>query len=145
MHLRKSALALAVAIGMVLAVWAEAQTLPPGVFAAEIDFALATAGSYSLDDSHTAAMEKSTLEVSVERASITSNVSGKVEGNFTLMGKTKPVFFDVTLIGAGKGFSSKPRLGVTAVASINPQDFGLSPFFADPIQIVVDIEFEKQS
>lgn len=208
MHRRTSALALTAVIGMVSTVWAEAQTLPPGVFAAERDIAQATAGSYTLDDSHTAviarvshlgyshsifrfdraqgtlawdpaAMEKAKLEVSVEMASITSNVKGfaeelagekflkakefpqaafvstafkpvdkmrgKVEGNFTLMGKTKPVVFDVTLIGAGKGFGGKPRFGVTAVANINPQDYGLPSFFTDPIQIVVDTEFERQS
>lgn len=180
--------------------------LPPGVFAAERDIALATAGTYALDESHTAVMvrvshlgyshsifrfdrakatltwdpaaiEKSKLEASVETASITSNVNGfaqeligdnflkakafpqatfvstafkptdktkgKVEGQFTLMGKTRPVTFDVALVGAGKGFGGKPRMGVTAVASINPQEFGLPPFFTDPIQIVIDTEFEK--
>lgn len=206
MHQGMRALALAVVIGTTAVVAVEAQTLPPGVFAAERDIALATAGAYTLDESHTAvivrvshlgyshsifrfdrakgtltwdpaAMEKSKLEVSVETASITSNVKGfaeelagdkflkskefpqatfvstafkpvdkmrgKVEGNFTLMGKTKPVTFDVTLSGAGKGFGGKARMGVTAVASINPQDYGLPPFFTDPIQIVVDTEFEK--
>ena len=180
--------------------------LPPGVFAAERDLALATAGTYALDDQHTAvivrvshlgyshsifrfdrakatltwdpaAIEKSKLEASVETASITSNVNGfaqeligdnflkakafpqatfvstafkptdktkgKVEGQFTLMGKTRPVTFDVSLVGAGKGFGGKPRLGVTAVASINPQEFGLPPFFTDPIQIVIDTEFAR--
>jgi polyisoprenoid-binding protein YceI len=208
MHQGMRALALAVAIGTTSVVAVEAQTLPPGVFAAERDIALATAGTYTLDESHTAivvrvshlgyshsifrfdrakgsltwdpaAMEKSKLEVSVETASITSNVKGfaeelagdkflkskefpqatfvstafkpvdktrgKVEGQFTLMGKTKPVTFDVALIGAGKGFGGKARMGVTAVASINPQDYGLPPFFTDPIQIVIDTEFERQS
>lgn len=180
--------------------------LPPGVFAAERDIALATAGPYALDESHTAviarvshlgyshsifrfdrakgtltwdpsAIAKSKIEASVETASITTNVKGfaeelvgdkflnakafpqatfvstafkaadkmrgKVEGQFTLMGKTKPVTFDVSLVGAGKGFGGKPRIGVTAVATINPQDYGLPPFFTDPIQIVIDTEFEK--
>ena len=180
--------------------------LPPGVFAAERDLALATAGTYALDEQHTAvivrvshlgyshsifrferakatltwdpaAIEKSKLEASVETASITSNVNGfaeeligdnflkakafpqatfvstafkptdktkgKVEGQFTLMGKTRPVTFDVALGGAGKGFGGKPRMGVTAVASINPQEFGLPPFFTDPIQIVIDTEFAR--
>lgn len=206
--MRRRMLALAMAVGTTWIAAVAAQTLPPGVFAAERDIALATAGTYTLDESHTAviarvshlgyshsvfrfdrargaliwdptAMEKTKLEVSVETASITSNVKGfaeelagdkflksrefpranfvstsftpidmtrgKVEGQFTLMGKSKPVTFDVTLVGAGKGFGGKARMGVTAVASINPQDYGLPPFFTDPIQIVVDTEFEKQS
>jgi polyisoprenoid-binding protein YceI len=200
-------LALAMAVGMTSTFSTKAQPLPPGVFAAERDLALATAGTYTLDEAHTAviarvshlgyshsifrfdhakgtliwdpaAMEKAKLEVSVETASITSNVKGfaeelagdkflkseefpqatfvstafrpvdktrgKVEGRFTLMGKTRPVVFDVALVGAGKGFGGKPRLGVTAVVSIDPQDYGLPPFFTEPIQIVVDTEFERQ-
>lgn len=180
--------------------------LPPGVFAAERDIALATAGTYALDESHTAvivrvshlgyshsvfrfdrvkgslawdpaSIENSRLEASVEAASITSNVKGfaeqlagddflkakqfpqatfvstafratdkmhgKVEGQLTLMGRTRAVTFDVWLVGAGKGFGGKPRIGVTAVATINPQDFGMMPLFTDPIQIVIDTEFEK--
>jgi len=68
---------------------------------------------------------------------------GKVDGQLTLMGKTKAVTFDVELVGAGKGFGGKPRIGVHAVATINPQDYGLPPFFTDPIQIQIDTEFEK--
>lgn len=180
--------------------------LPPGVFAAERDIALATAGIYALDESHAAvivrvshlgysrsvfrfdrvkgtltwdpaAIEKSQLSASVETGSITTNVKdfaeeltgdkflkstsfpeatfvstsfrptdrtrGRVEGQFTLMGKTRPVTFDVELVGAGKGFGGKPRIGVHAVATIDPQDYGLMPFFNDPIQIQIDTEFEK--
>eukprot|EP01034_Spumella_vulgaris_P046336 gene46336-57783_t len=142
-------------------------SLPPAVFAAERDIALATAGAYSLDEAHTAviarvshlgysqsvfrfdrvkgsliwnpaATEKSQLSATVDTASIATNVKGfaeelagdgflkatafpqatfvstafrptdktrgKVEGQFTLMGKTRPVTFDVELGGAGKGF-----------------------------------------
>lgn len=203
-----SALALIMAVGMASTFSTKAQPLPPGAFAAERDLSLATAGTYTLDEAHTAviarvshlgyshsifrfdrakgtlvwdpaAMEKANLEVSVETASITSNVKGfaeelagdkflkskefphatfvstafkpvdktrgKVEGQFTLMGKTRPVTFDVTLIGAGKGFGGKARMGVTAAVSIDPQDYGLPPFFTEPIQIVVDTEFERQS
>jgi polyisoprenoid-binding protein YceI len=70
---------------------------------------------------------------------------GKVEGQFTLMGKTKPVTFDVELVGAGKGFADRPRIGVSARGTINPVDFGLPPLFGDSIEIVVDVEFQKDS
>src|ERR1044071_2789260 len=36
---------------------------------------------------------------------------GKVDGQLTLMGKTRPVTFDVELVGAGKGFADRPRIG----------------------------------
>lgn len=198
---------LVVVLAMAAATPALAQaSLPPGVFAAERDIALATAGTYTLDEAHTAvivrvshigysqsvfrfdrvkgtlawdpaAIEKSQLSATVEVASIATNVKGfaeelagdgflkakafpqatfvstafkptdrtrgKVEGQFTLMGKTRPVTFDVELGGAGKGFDGKPRIGVHAVATINPQEYGLPPLFADPIQIQIDTEFEK--
>ena len=180
--------------------------LPEGVFAAEKDIKLATAGSYALDVQHTAVIARvshlgysyslfrfdkvdgtltwdpanvaqSKLTITVQVDSVTTPVAGfaaeiagekmlntkafpqatfvssafrqtdamrgKVEGQFTLMGKTKPMTFDVTLVGAGKGFMGMPRLGVQARATINPQDHGLPPFFVDPIEIVVDTEFGK--
>ena len=70
---------------------------------------------------------------------------GKVDGQLTLMGKTRPVTFDVELVGAGKGFADRPRIGVSARGTINPVDFGLPPLFGDAIEIVVDVEFQKDS
>ncbi|OFX02027.1 MAG: hypothetical protein A3D94_08700 [Alphaproteobacteria bacterium RIFCSPHIGHO2_12_FULL_66_14] len=69
---------------------------------------------------------------------------GKVDGLLTLMGKTNPVTFDVELVGAGKGFSGQPRIGIQARATIKPQDYGMMPMFVDPIEIVVDTEFARQ-
>ena len=60
-------------------------------------------------------------------------------GQFTLMGKTVPLTFDVTLVGAGPGFAGGPTMGhvigIHAEGAINPQDFGLPVFFKEPIQI----------
>src|SRR5713226_7609650 len=41
----------------------------------------------------------------------TSARGGKVDGQLSLMGKTRPVIFDVELVGAGKGFAGQPRMG----------------------------------
>ncbi len=73
----------------------------------------------------------------------TDATSGKVEGSLTLMGKTVPVTFDVTLVGAGKGFGGQPRLGIHATSWIKPQDFGLPAMFSEPIEIVIDAEFAR--
>jgi polyisoprenoid-binding protein YceI len=61
---------------------------------------------------------------------------GRVDGQFTLM------TFDVELMGAGKGFGH-PRMGIEAKTELNGQDFGLSPMFNTPIQLVIDAEFVK--
>ena len=68
---------------------------------------------------------------------------GKVDGQFTLMGHTHPLTFDVDLAGAGKGFMGHPRLGVEATARINPADYGMSPMFSAPILLVIDAEFAR--
>lgn len=73
---------------------------------------------------------------------------GKVDGQFTLMGRTKPATFDVTLIGAGPGFAGGPVIGhvigVEATTSIDPQAYGMPAIFAEPIEITIDAEFDKK-
>ena len=68
---------------------------------------------------------------------------GKIDGQFTLMGKTVPLTFDATLVGAGKGFMGHPRIGVHAETAINTADFGLMPLLGSTIQLVIDTEFGK--
>lgn len=75
----------------------------------------------------------------------TSATQGRVEGQLTLMGRTRPVTFEVSLIGAGAGFGGKPRIGVEGHASLDPRDFGLPPVFDQPIRLVLDVEFERTS
>ena len=73
----------------------------------------------------------------------TDATHGRVDGQFTLLGKTRPLTFDVTLVGAGKGFMGHPRMGVHAEAGIDPKDYGLPPLLPAPIVLVIDTEFEK--
>jgi polyisoprenoid-binding protein YceI len=73
----------------------------------------------------------------------TDAMHGQVDGELTLMGIAKPATFEVELVGAGKGWADKPRLGVHAVARIEPQAFGLPAVFGTAIEIVVDTEFER--
>jgi len=68
---------------------------------------------------------------------------GKVDGTFTLMGKTRSLTFDVTLVGAGPGFMGHPRMGIHAEATINPQDYGLPALFGNTTGLVIDSEFVK--
>jgi polyisoprenoid-binding protein YceI len=73
---------------------------------------------------------------------------GKVDGSMTLMGKTFPVTFDVTLVGAGPGFAGGPVMGhvigIHAEMAIDPKIIGFPPFFTAPIQIAIDTEFDKK-
>ncbi len=69
---------------------------------------------------------------------------GKVDGDLTIMGVTKPATFDVELVGAGQGMRGAPVIGVTARTTIDPKGYGLPPYISLPIEIVVDSEFDKQ-
>jgi polyisoprenoid-binding protein YceI len=73
----------------------------------------------------------------------TDATHGKVDGTFTLMGKTKPVTFDVMLVGAGPGFFGHPRMGIHAETTINPQVYGLNPMLGNAVALVIDSEFVK--
>lgn len=73
----------------------------------------------------------------------TDATHGKVTGDFTLLGQTHPLTFDVELIGAGKGFGA-PRLGIEAKAEVDPRAYGLPALFADPIELLIDAEFVRQ-
>jgi polyisoprenoid-binding protein YceI len=69
---------------------------------------------------------------------------GKVAGDLTVMGVTKHVVFDVELVGAGKGFRG-PVIGVAAKTMLDPKGLGLPPFFAAPIELDIDSEFDLQA
>ncbi len=73
----------------------------------------------------------------------TDPTHGKVDGRFTLLGKTKLITFDVTLIGAGPGFFGHPRMGIHAEAAFDPQDYDLAPVFGHGAALVIDSEFQK--
>lgn len=70
---------------------------------------------------------------------------GKVDGQFSLMGKTRPLTFDVVLQGAGKGFMGHARIGIEAKGRFNPQDYGFSGMFGTALQIEIDAEFEQSA
>jgi len=68
---------------------------------------------------------------------------GKVDGDLTIMGVTRPAVFDVTLVGAGNEFG-RQTLGIHAQSEIAPNAYGLpQPFFGAPIRLVIDAEFHK--
>jgi polyisoprenoid-binding protein YceI len=73
---------------------------------------------------------------------------GKVDGTMTLMGKTFPVTFDVTLVGAGPGFAGGPVMGhvigIHAETAIDPKAVGLPLIPSVPIELAIDTEFDKK-
>lgn len=71
----------------------------------------------------------------------------KVNGQLTLLGVTKPVQMDVTLLGSGTGMMNDRRIGFAATMRINRSDFGMKAFLpavGDAVDILIDAEFSKK-
>lgn len=78
----------------------------------------------------------------------TGATTGKLTGNLTFLGVTKPVTLDVTLNGAKEHPMRKiPTLGFSAVGSINRADFGstdLAGALGDDVKLIIEAEFFKK-
>jgi polyisoprenoid-binding protein YceI len=78
----------------------------------------------------------------------TEEKTGKVTGDLTLHGLTKPVTLDVTLNFAGiQPMSKKPTLGIGATTKVKRTDFGISaaaPFVSDEVSIEIQTEMFKK-
>ncbi len=73
-----------------------------------------------------------------------SDSTGKVTGDFTLHGVTKPVTLDVTFNGAGmNSFMNSEELGFSATGTIKRSDFGISayiPMVGDDVALTIETE-----
>lgn len=73
-----------------------------------------------------------------------SATTGTMTGDLTMMGVSKPIAFDVTLIGTAEG--DNPAIGVEGRGSLLRSDFGLGkfvPYVGDNVSIVISAEFHK--
>jgi polyisoprenoid-binding protein YceI len=71
--------------------------------------------------------------------------TGKVTGDLTLLGVTKPVTLDVTFNGGGFfGPIKAYRIGFSARTAIKRSDFGVGkalPFLGDDVNLIIEAEF----
>lgn len=77
----------------------------------------------------------------------TGDKTGKMEGNLTLAGMTKPVTFDVTYNKGGPHLRGKFAIdGFTVRGTIKRSDFGIKafiPWVGDEIEIVIQMEAHR--
>jgi polyisoprenoid-binding protein YceI len=77
----------------------------------------------------------------------TGPTTGKVTGDFTMLGVTHTVVLDTTLIGTGEHFmTKKPVLGFSATTTIKRADYGFTnmiPFVGDEVTLQIEAEFDK--
>lgn len=82
--------------------------------------------------------------VKIEREGATG---AKIHGDFTLMGITRPLTLEATLIGSGEHpLLKKPVLGFSATATIKRSDYGLTsdlPMIGDKVTMQIETEFHK--
>jgi polyisoprenoid-binding protein YceI len=73
-----------------------------------------------------------------------SETKGRITGDLTLRGVTKPLVLDVTFNGAGANpFAKANVLGFSATGSIKRSDFGLSnymPAVGDAVSLTIELE-----
>lgn len=72
--------------------------------------------------------------------------AGRITGNLTFMGVTKPVTIDAALVGVGKSMKGADAIGFTGTMRIKRSDFGftaMSAIIADDVDILLDVEFDK--
>ncbi|ADG08819.1 polyisoprenoid-binding protein [Caulobacter segnis] len=74
--------------------------------------------------------------------------TGKVYGDFTLHGVTKPIVLDVTFNGVGSGFApGSVKTGFSASTTIKRSEFGVSkyvPLVGDDVALNIEVEFDKK-
>lgn len=79
----------------------------------------------------------------------TGDNTGKMHGDLTFLGVTKPVTLDVTFNGAYavQPFSQKPTLGFSATGKIKRSDWGMEtyvPMIGDEVALQIEGEFAQQ-
>jgi len=74
--------------------------------------------------------------------------TGRVTGDLTMKGITKPVELDVVLNKVGENFrSKKPMIGISAKTRIKRSDWDLgkyTPIVGDDVDISIEVEFIKE-
>ena len=74
--------------------------------------------------------------------------TGRITGDLTIKGVTKPVTLDVVFNKADVGRDGSPKLGFSAKGAIKRSDFGVDryvPFVGDEIELIIETEFDKQA
>ncbi len=72
---------------------------------------------------------------------------GKVDGELTFLGVTRPVTLDVTFNGTAKDMRGRPTMGFSGFTRIDRKDFGLTALpgvIGDEIAFLIEAEFNKQ-
>jgi polyisoprenoid-binding protein YceI len=77
----------------------------------------------------------------------TGPTTGKITGDFTMLGVTHTLVLDAALVGTGPHpMFKKPVLGFTATTTIKRSDYGFTnfiPMVGDDVTLQIEAEFDK--
>jgi len=83
------------------------------------------------------------VSTGIERTGATT---GRINGNMTFMGVTKPMTIEASLVGAGKSMRGGDVIGFSGKARFKRSDFGftaMSSVIGDEIELNLDVEYDK--
>lgn len=74
--------------------------------------------------------------------------TGKITGDLSFLGQTKPITLDVKLNGAMEAhpMSKQPALGFSAKGIVQRSQFGMThllPFIGDNVEVIIEMEFQQ--
>ncbi len=72
--------------------------------------------------------------------------TGKVTGDLTIKGVTKPITLDVKLNKVGKHFrNGKDMFGISATGNLKRSEYGVDKYapMADDVKLMIEVEFQK--
>ena len=76
----------------------------------------------------------------------TGPTTGRITGNLTFMGVTKPITIDARMVGAGKGGRGATVIGFSGTTRFKRSDYGFTANvgpIGDEVELILDIEFNK--
>jgi len=72
--------------------------------------------------------------------------TGRVTGDLTIKGNTKPITLDVKLNKVGKHFrSGKDMFGISAIGNLKRSEYGVDKYapMGDDVKLMIEVEFQK--
>jgi polyisoprenoid-binding protein YceI len=83
-----------------------------------------------------------------KRLEKTGDKTGRMTGDLTLLGVTKPVTLEVTFNGSFKEhpMTKQPALGFSATGTVKRSEFGMThlvPYISDEVKLQIEAEFVK--
>jgi len=106
----------------------------------KLDDELRAQDAFNVEQFPEASFRSTSIELSGEN-------TGKIAGDLTIRGVTKPVTIEATMIGSGKHpFTDKFIVGFSGKAAIKRSDFGMTtmrwaPAVADEVELLIEAEF----